>query len=219
MRRKSAHKNVPKRTNSNGADESSGNSGSIRHQVHDRYVEYVYVTPDDLRETREINALQEVLFGVGTFFFSGAFWLLLHLLAHQDRFAITAWMAACALSMLFGLTLAIVGLRLQWMRQDRLKKYFPVKGTNGASRRTSHLPLASKLKSIREELKRGRPPKPRPLRNGNGKAARTGGLKIRGNGVNARTKKRPRVETHPTATKAGRVRGRRQLRFTDPGDG
>lgn len=210
MKHKSAQRKVPERTKSNGAGEGSGNGGSIRHKIHHRYVEYVYVTRDDLREIRDGNALQQLLFGVGTFFFSGAFWLSLELLAHQERFAITPWITACGLSMLFGLTLAVVGLRLQWMRQDRLNKYFPLKRTNGANHRPPHLPLASKLKAFRDQQKR-RPPKPRPLENG--KATRTGGLQIRGNGMNGRSKKRPRIRLSQTVTKASRLRNGAELRL------
>jgi hypothetical protein len=90
----------------------------------DRHEEYVLVIRDDLREIRSLGWLQQSLFGIGTFFFSGAFWLLIELMAHQERFEITAWMGMCLLSILFGVTLAVVGLVLFSLRQRRLNKYF-----------------------------------------------------------------------------------------------
>jgi hypothetical protein len=56
------------------------------------------VTRDDLREVRELGWLERALFGVGTFFFSGAFWLVFELLAHQDHTEFNAWIGMCLLS-------------------------------------------------------------------------------------------------------------------------
>jgi hypothetical protein len=109
-----------------------GNGGYIRHWVHDRSEEYACVTRDELREIMEFNILAQSLFGGGTFFL-GALWPLIELLGHQERFEPTPWMAVCGLSMAFGLTLAIIGLRLLWLKQDRLRKYFPPQGSDGVS--------------------------------------------------------------------------------------
>jgi len=97
---------------------------------HHRHEEYVLVIRDDLQEIKTFGWLQQVLFGTGVFFFSGAFWLLMELLAHQEmeekgKFEFTAWMAMCVLSMGFGATLSLVALILFWLRQRRLTKYFP----------------------------------------------------------------------------------------------
>ena len=85
------------------------------------------MTRDDLREVKEIGWLQQALFGVGTFFFSGAFWLLMDILAHQEKYELNAWISMCLLSMGFGGIIGLVGLRLFVLKQKRLDKYFPPK--------------------------------------------------------------------------------------------
>jgi hypothetical protein len=126
MGRKSAHEVFTRGSRTNGAHKSfaMGNGGYIHLRFHDRLEEYACVTRDDLRASMEFNVLAQFLFGVGMFFL-GALWPLVELLGHQERFEPTPWMAVCGLSMAFGLALAIVGLRLLWLKQDRLKKYFP----------------------------------------------------------------------------------------------
>jgi len=99
--------------------------GRVRQKIHDRVEEYVYVTRDDLREIRTIGWLQQFLFGMGTFFFSGAFWLLIELIAHQREFEFTAWMGMCIVSITAGITVAAVGLVMFFLRKKRLDKYFP----------------------------------------------------------------------------------------------
>jgi hypothetical protein len=137
MGRKSAHEVITPEGRTNGTHGSfaMGNGGYIHLRVHDRLEEYACVTRDDLRASMEFNVLAQFLFGVGTFFL-GALWPLVELLAHQERFEPTSWMAVCGLSIAFGLTLATIGLRLLWLKHDRLKKYFPPQrsdGANGAS--------------------------------------------------------------------------------------
>src|SRR5262245_53097634 len=79
---------------------------------HDRHEEYELVTRDDLREIRAFGWLQQSLFGVGAFFFSGAFWLLIQLLAQQEKVEFTAWMGMCLISIVFGVVVAGIGLVL-----------------------------------------------------------------------------------------------------------
>jgi hypothetical protein len=103
---------------------AGGEGARVHPHYQDRHEEYVLVIRDDLREIRSLGWLQQSLFGVGTFFFSGAFWLMIELMAHQERFEFTAWMGECVLSVLFGIVLAVVGLVLFTLRQRRLSKYF-----------------------------------------------------------------------------------------------
>src|SRR5258708_6349401 len=67
-----------------------GGAQAVPHYRH-RHEEYVLVTQDDLREIRAFGWLQQSLFGVGSFFFSGAFWVFIQLLAQQEKFEFTAW--------------------------------------------------------------------------------------------------------------------------------
>jgi predicted transporter len=82
------------------------------------------VTKDDLREIKGFGWLQQGLFGSGTFFFSGAFWLLAELVSHNEKSEFTSWMAMCILSILFGLVLISIGLFLHYLREKKLDKYF-----------------------------------------------------------------------------------------------
>lgn len=84
------------------------------------------MTRDDLREIKGFGWLQQALFGTGTFFFSGAFWLLAELLSHEekDKFEFTAWMGMCVVSIIAGLTLIGTSLILYNLREKRLGKYF-----------------------------------------------------------------------------------------------
>ena len=78
----------------------------------------------DLREIKTLGWVQQTLYGSGTFFFSGAFWLIIELMAHQEKFAFTPWMGVCIISMAAGVILAAVGLVMFSLRQKRLNKYF-----------------------------------------------------------------------------------------------
>jgi len=73
--------------------------------------------------------LHEAMIQTGTFFFSGAFWLLIELLVRgsesQEGLHFTSWMAMCLLSMVFGGLLAFFGWRVVVMRRTKLKNYFP----------------------------------------------------------------------------------------------
>lgn len=82
------------------------------------------MTRDELREIRAFGWLQQTLYGIGTFFFSGAFWLLVDLLAHQEHYGFTARMGMCVVSMVFGGVIASVGLIMFGLRQRRLNKHF-----------------------------------------------------------------------------------------------
>jgi hypothetical protein len=82
------------------------------------------VTRDDLREIKTFEWLQQAILGIGTFFFSGAFWLFVGLLAHQEKFEVTAWIGMCFMSMLFGAVLVLVSTIIYYLKQKRLDKYF-----------------------------------------------------------------------------------------------
>lgn len=86
------------------------------------------MTRDDLREVRALGWMQQSLFGIGSFLFSGAFWLVIELIAHQEeergKFELTAWMGMCFLSMIAGGVLVGVGLLLFRLREKRLDKFF-----------------------------------------------------------------------------------------------
>jgi hypothetical protein len=111
---------------SSGKSKSSSDEGAKARPIyHHRDEEYVLVTRDDLREVKGLGWLQQSLFGVGTFLFSGAFWLFWSLIAEQTKFDFTAWMGMCVISMIAGLAVAAVGLTLFALRQKRLNKYFP----------------------------------------------------------------------------------------------
>jgi hypothetical protein len=90
------------------------------------------VTRDDLHEIREFGWLQQSLIGVGAFF-CGAFWLLIELASHQEKFEFTVWMVLCTVSIFFGLVLMGLGLRLITLKQRRLDKYFPARDDESTS--------------------------------------------------------------------------------------
>jgi hypothetical protein len=102
-----------------------GGEGAKAHpRYRDRHEDYILVTQDDLREIKTLGWVQQALYGTGTFFFSGAFWLIMELMAHQEKFEFTPWMGVCIISMASGVVLAVVGLIMFSMRQKRLSKYF-----------------------------------------------------------------------------------------------
>lgn len=107
----------------------SQDQGKVTFQYHGRVEHYAYVTESDLREAVEFGFLHQVLIQSGTFFFSGAFWLLTELVIKQTEispsFKITPWMGVCGLSMLFGSVLNFAGWRLYVAKQKKLEKYFP----------------------------------------------------------------------------------------------
>jgi hypothetical protein len=58
---------------------TGGGGGARAHAYYqDRHEEYILVTKDDFREIQAFGWIQQALFGIGTFFFSGAFWLLMN---------------------------------------------------------------------------------------------------------------------------------------------
>jgi hypothetical protein len=61
--------------------------------------------------------------------FSGAFWLIIELMAHQEKFEFTPWIGVCIISMAAGVILAAVGLVMFSLRQKRLNKYFVPEAT------------------------------------------------------------------------------------------
>ena len=102
----------------------SEEGAKARPRYHHRDEDYILVTRDDLREIKGFGWLQQGLLSVGTFFFSGAFWLFAELLANQEKFAFTAWLAMCVVSMGSGAVLIVASLIFYSMRQKRLDKYF-----------------------------------------------------------------------------------------------
>ena len=108
--------------------------GGARAHPHyeDRHEEYLLVTKDDLREIRAFGWMQQGLLVSGTFFFSGAFWLFIELVAHQSengKFEFTSWMGMCVLSMGFGTILGVIAWGHAILRQRRLNKY-PIESRN-----------------------------------------------------------------------------------------
>lgn len=101
-----------------------GEGARVHAHYQDRHEEYVLVTRDDLREIRTFGWMQQVLFGIGMFLFSGAFWLLMELIANEQHFEFTLWMGMCIISMAGGGIIGIVGLVIFTLRQKRLGKYF-----------------------------------------------------------------------------------------------
>ena len=83
------------------------------------------MTPSDLTDISKFGWLEYALSQTGGFFFAGALWQAVSILAAQDHFQFTPWLAVCAVSMAFGLILMGVGLVLVNMRQAKVRKYFP----------------------------------------------------------------------------------------------
>jgi hypothetical protein len=100
-----------------------GGAQAVPH-YRDRHEEYELVTRDDLREVRAFGWLQQSLFGVGTFLL-GFLWLLIQLLAQQEKFEFTAWMGMYLIGIAAGLVFVGIGLVLFYLKQKRLQKYFP----------------------------------------------------------------------------------------------
>jgi hypothetical protein len=107
---------------------SRSRKGKVIPRYHDRVEDYAYVTEADLKEAVDLSIVQQVMIQVGTFFFSGAFWLLAELIIREgktDQFQFTPWMAVCILSVMFGAVLWLAGWFLFRMKQKKLTKYFP----------------------------------------------------------------------------------------------
>jgi hypothetical protein len=115
-----------RRANRTGGGEGEETGARAHAHYRDRHEEYVLVTRDDLREIKAFGWLQQALLTIGTFFFSGAFWLLAELAAHQEtegKSQITSWMGMCVASMIFGISLIIVAVIFYALKQKRLNKY------------------------------------------------------------------------------------------------
>lgn len=80
-----------------------------------------FVTIDDLREIRGLGIAQQILFGGGAFFFSGAFWEIVRTLSEQPKFEFTPWMMTYIVSMVTGVLLGGVGVYLFLSKQRRLE--------------------------------------------------------------------------------------------------
>jgi len=110
----------------NSAITSAGMGAQARPKYYDRHEEYVLVTKDDLREISSVGWLQEGAAAVGLFFVSGAFWLLMTLLAeHGKNKEFYAWYLACLVIMVCGGVVMWVGVSLYRLKQRRIDKYFP----------------------------------------------------------------------------------------------
>jgi hypothetical protein len=98
-------------------------------RISDRVEDYALVTRGDLEAAVELGGLQQILTQVGTFLFSGAFWLLIELVVRESEkpqgFVFTAWMGMCLLSVFAGGSVSYAGWRLFRLKQANLKKYFP----------------------------------------------------------------------------------------------
>jgi hypothetical protein len=78
---------------------------------HDRHEDHVSVSPSDLRRLSDFALLQEGVGAAGVFFLSGAFWLLVTLLAEhwKEYIQYMPWFVTCVISILFGAVLMWVG--------------------------------------------------------------------------------------------------------------
>jgi hypothetical protein len=99
-----------------------------RHIPHysDQHENYITVSPSILRELSTFGWLQEGLGAAGTFFFSGAFWLLVTLLVeHLEEIKKYApWLMLCVISMIFGGILIWIGYSHFRLKQDRINDIF-----------------------------------------------------------------------------------------------
>ncbi len=102
----------------------SGSAGLVTTKIIPAHCEYVLMTRSDILEAQTLGWFQQGLFGVGMFFFGGAFWLLVSLCATSPTGTFSAWMAMCILSMTFGTLLMGVGGALFWLKQRKLSQRF-----------------------------------------------------------------------------------------------
>jgi len=128
--RSSTHPSEVKSGREGGGEEDSKRhkrSARVRPTYSDREEEYVLVTNDDLREIATFSRTERVLWDVGLFFVSGAFWLLIELIAHQaseeKKFEITSWMIFCAACVVMGAAVMYAGHSMRDMKSKRLSKY------------------------------------------------------------------------------------------------
>jgi hypothetical protein len=109
--------------------QAAGDGARIHHKYHDRTEDTVAVTRDDLREIGTIGWLQEGAAAIGLFFASGAFWLLMTLIAeHGNDRGFYPWYLACVVIVVCGAALLFIGLRLYRLRQQKIDKYLPRNG-------------------------------------------------------------------------------------------
>jgi hypothetical protein len=125
-------------TAAGGATATSNTSAATGARIHQRYTDRtedaIAVTRDDLREIGTISWLQEGVGGIGLFFLSGSFWLLLTLFAeHGNDPDFYSWYLACPVIMVCGAALVAVGIALFRSKRKRLHKYFP-DGGDGSSK-------------------------------------------------------------------------------------
>lgn len=78
----------------------------------------------DLRELLTIDAVQQLMMAVGTFFASGATWLAIEKLMEQDKFQITPLLGVCGVSIVFGGALFVAGFVLYIMRRQKIRDIF-----------------------------------------------------------------------------------------------
>lgn len=125
-----APKRQRKRSRQEDAPEKEDGGRYIPH-YEDTHGRHKLVTMDDLREVRGFGIAQQILFGSGAFFFSGAFWEMVRTVAEQPHFEFTPWMMVYVISMVAGGMLASVGVYLFLAKQRRLDKYFPRQKKDG----------------------------------------------------------------------------------------
>ena len=103
---------------------ASGGSGGLHQKIHGRTEEYVYMNRNDLRELKTFGWLHESLIAIGTFFFSGAFWLAAEILSHQEHFTFTASLGMCLVSIFAGSAVAVAGWIIFGVKQKKIDSYF-----------------------------------------------------------------------------------------------
>jgi hypothetical protein len=123
-----SHKKISRirRTASRSRKREEGDGARhIPHYV-DQHEDYVPVSRLLLRELSSFGWLQEGCGAAGTFFFSGAFWLLLTMLfEHGDEYKkYVPWFLMCIISMIFGSVLLWVGYSHFKLKQDRISEIF-----------------------------------------------------------------------------------------------
>lgn len=102
---------------------SSGAGAKFVQQYHTATQDVVGVPVMDIRESASYALEEVLLFAVGNFMASGAFWLGIERIitaGYKDSL-----FQVCLLSLLFGATLAFVGFRQMRRRVSRLSRYIP----------------------------------------------------------------------------------------------
>jgi hypothetical protein len=97
--------------------------GGFDRRYHDQYEDYVSMSRPLLRELSSFGWLQEWSGAGGMFFFSGAFWLLVAILAeHGSELGKYApWLVVCLLSIVFGCILIWIGYVNFQIKQGRIQ--------------------------------------------------------------------------------------------------